>query len=160
MSVRLRYELHEHGWADCTIEIGSSLVTVSASYLSDALESLAAAVVALLRGDESSTAIFTEEPGEFQWRFSRIAPDQLRVQIHWSMPRWNEQPHDPATPIFNATCRRRTFAGQVLSELQRLLRENGEEGYKQRWIEYSFPSKRLSQIESLLANDTDARVGA
>ena len=160
MTVRLRYELHEHGWADCSVEIGENRLALSASYLSDALESLGSAVVAMLRGEHASTAVFSEEPGEFQWRFTQVPPDQLRVQILWSLPRWDEKPHDPRTPIFDATCRLRIFAGQLLSEFQRLLREYGEVGYKQRWVQHRFPSERLHQIESLLAGDTDVRVGA
>jgi hypothetical protein len=151
MTVNLLYDLHEAGWADCTVEIGDHRITVSASYLSDALDDLSAAVVALLRGEPSAAATFTEEPGEFTWQFERQDQGQLRVRIFWSLPRWEEQPHDPSVPIFEATCRLETFAGQLLAQLQRLLHELGEDGYKARWIAHEFPRRRLTQLQNLLA---------
>ncbi len=160
MTVKLRYELHDAGWADCTVEIGPDRVTASASYLSDALDSLSGAVVSLLKGDDSAEVIFSEEPGEFRWLLTRVPPDQLRVRIYWSLPRWNDQPHDVRMPILDATCRMRTFAGQVLAELQRLFTEYGETGYKARWVLHDFPSKRLHQLEELLAGPDSSRVGA
>ena len=158
MAVTLRYELHDAGWADCTLEIDEERVTVSASYLSDALEELSAAVVALLRGEPSAIASFAEEPGEFRWQFDRADGDQLRVRIYWSEVRWNDRLHDPSAPIIDGLCRMRTFAGQVVAELQRLLREYGEAGYKDRWVLHDFPTKRLEQLQALLADGAGGRL--
>jgi hypothetical protein len=152
MAVRLFYDLQEAGWADCTVEIDEHRVTVSASYLSNALDDLSAAVMALLRGASSATAAFAEEPGESRWQFDRESQDQVRLRIFWSLHRWEDRPHDPSVPIFEATCRLRTFAGQLLAELQRLLREFGEDGYKARWIKHEFPKNRLTELQELLAN--------
>lgn len=92
---------------------------------------------------------------------SLVPRGQLRVRIFWTLPRWKDQPHNVDTPIFDATCRIRTFAGEVLVELQRLLKEYGEAGYKERWVLHDFPSKRLRQLEELLAAGSDpSRVGA
>ena len=155
MAVMLRYELREAGWADCTVQIGEQRITVSASYLSNALDDLAAAVVALLRGESSATATFAEEPGEFRWQFDRQDNDQVRVRIYWSIPRWKEQLHDPATPIFDGVCPSRTFAEQLVAELQRLLRKYGVSGYRDRWVLHNFPSKRLEQLQALLADSAE-----
>ena len=43
MGVEFSYELTGAGWAECTLRIGEQCVTVTASYLSDALGDLAAA---------------------------------------------------------------------------------------------------------------------
>jgi|SRR5438132_8456844 len=158
MAVKLRYELQEAGWAECTLEIDEQRVTVSASYLSDALDNLCAAVVALLHGEPSATASFAEEPGEFRWQFDLQDKDQLRVRVYWSEDRWNDRLHDPSAPIFDGLCRLRTFAGQVLAELQRLLRDVGETEYRRRWILNDFPMKRLEQLETLLGNGAEGRL--
>jgi len=148
--VTFRYELTGRGWADCTLQIGDRSVTASASYLSNALDDFARAVVAILNGDASASAEFTEEPGHFTWQFDRTDGDDLRVRLFWSLPRWNDEAHDPGTPLFDETCRLRTFAAQLLSELQRLQSQHGPAGYKDLWVLHEFPTRRLTQLESLL----------
>ncbi|MCU0650588.1 MAG: hypothetical protein MUF00_21555 [Gemmatimonadaceae bacterium] len=150
MTVRLTYDLPGAGWADCTIVIDGQALRLSASYLSDALDDLTGAVIAVLRGEECASAVFSEEPGEYRWELWRVGVDRLRLRIFWSLPRWGDGPHDPAEPIFDATCRLRTFGGQLLSELQRLLREHGEDGYRAKWVLYDFPMHRFTTLASLL----------
>jgi len=159
MAVNLRYELETAGWAHCTIKIDEQRAEITASYLSDALGDLCAAVVALLRGDRSASAPFAEEPGEFRWQFDVHDGDQLRVRIYWNEVEasWGEGLPDPSTPIFDGLCRLRTFAGQVVAELQRLLREHGQTGYKERWVLNDFPTKRLEQLEALLSDGAAGR---
>ena len=59
MGVQLSYELVGAGWAKCTIRVDDATATVTASYLSDALDDLASAVSAALRGHPHATASFT-----------------------------------------------------------------------------------------------------
>ena len=47
--MRFQYDLVGQGWAECTVECGGRQATVLASYLTDALDDLCAAVAALLR---------------------------------------------------------------------------------------------------------------
>jgi hypothetical protein len=160
MAVKLRYELQVAGWAECTVEIDEQRATVTASYLSDALGDLCAATVALLRGEPSATATFAEEPGEFRWQFDIQNGDQLRIRIYWNEveAHWSNGIPDPSAPIFDGLCQLRTFAGQVVAELQRLLREYGETGYRERWVLSDFPTKRLEQLESLLSDGAGGRL--
>lgn len=151
--VRLHYELTAPGWADCTLQIGDRTVTASASYLSNALDDFARAVVGILKGDASASAEFTEEPGHFTWKFDRTDDENVRVRLFWSLPRWNDEHHDPSTPLFDETCRLRTFAGQLLSELQRLQAQHGQRGYKELWVNHEFPVKRLTQLKSFLSGE-------
>lgn len=143
--MKLRYDLSGTGWAYCTIEIGEATATVTASYLSDALDDLAGAVVGLLRGDEQSTANFAEEPGEYRWEFARKGSEGVTIRIRFLGSGPDNQ------PIFEAETRLRTFAGALLSELQRLLREHGAAGYKERWVLHDFPERRIDQLKELLA---------
>jgi hypothetical protein len=149
--MKFRYELSGSGWAECTVELGGQRATVVASYLSDALDSLAGAVVALLRGDPAAAASFQREPGEFRWEFRRVGPERVRVRV---VEVDDDQPPGRVpveTTLIDGECRLRTFAGGVLSELQRLLAEHGEAGYRHAWKLHEFPSRRVSQLQTLLA---------
>jgi hypothetical protein len=50
MGVQISYDIVGAGWAKCTIRVDDACATVTASYLSDALDDLASAVAASLRG--------------------------------------------------------------------------------------------------------------
>lgn len=143
--MKFHYDLTGIGWADCTIEIGEATATATASYLSDALDDLAGAVVALLSGDERSTAIFVEEPGEYSWEFTRKGSDGVRIRIRFLGAGSDDH------PIFEAETRLSTFAGALLSELERLLRQYGTAGYKERWVRHAFPEHRVDQLKEFLA---------
>jgi hypothetical protein len=68
--IDLHYELTGTGWSECRVVIGESRCDLTASYLSDALGDLAAAVEDVLRWPGvDARAVFVEEPGEFGWRF-------------------------------------------------------------------------------------------
>ena len=72
LSVEFRYDLVGVGWSECTLIIDDTHVTVTASYLSDALRDLVAAVSRVTAGLPDATASFDEEPGEYRWRLFRI----------------------------------------------------------------------------------------
>src|SRR6185437_14618089 len=143
--MKFHYDLTGIGWVDCTIEIGEATATATASYLSDALDELAGAVVALLRGNEQSTATFVDEPGEYRWEFARERSDGVRIRIRFLGA------GSVNYPIFEAETLLGTFAGALLSELERLLREYGTAGYKERWVRHDFPERRIDELKTLLA---------
>jgi hypothetical protein len=145
----LRLELHA-GWLDCTFAAIDPPVVITASYLSDAPEDLAAAVVALLRGAPTASATWAEEPGEHRWRFTRLDAEQVRVCVY-AFPRlWGTRPDEEGEVLVDVRVRLRTFAGALLAELQRWERELGEAGYAEAWGEYPFPTPRLRQLRQLL----------
>lgn len=156
MAVQLRYELVGTGWARCTVAIGGARVDVTASYLSDALDSLCAATAGVLRGEADATATFAEEPGEYRWRLHRVGAELLRVRILEFDELWGGRPHADGRPVFDAECRLRTFAGALVAELQRILAEHGEAGYKAKWAEHDFPRRRLEQLQQLLVKGRGA----
>jgi len=151
MSVRLRYELRGTGWSECELEIDEQRVVASASYLSDALDELCRAVVEILRGERSSRAAFDEEPGEYRWLFDRIGDERLRIRVLDFPELWGNRPDEEGELLFDAECRLRTFAGALLSELQRLLETYGESGYREKWAEHEFPMRRMHQLRDLLS---------
>lgn len=66
--VHINYQLRANtiGWASCDVAIGSSSVTITASYLGHALEELVDAACRVMSGETQSEAHFWEEPGEYR----------------------------------------------------------------------------------------------
>ena len=158
MGVQLSYELVGAGWAKCTIRVDDATATVTASYLSDALDDLASAVSATLRGHPHATASFTEEPGEYRWIFEPLPEGKVVVRILEFREMWGGRPDEEGEVIFQAQCRLRTLAGALLSELQKLERTYGLVGYRQKWVEHDFPIGRLDELRELLDDSPDRDV--
>ena len=152
MGVQLSYDLVGTGWARCTICVDDASATVTASYLSDALDDLASAISATLRGHPHATAAFTEEPGEYRWVFNPLPEGKVSVRILEFKEMWGGRPDEEGELIFHAKCRLRTLAGALVSELQRLERTYGFAGYREKWVEHDFPTQRLAELQNLLDN--------
>lgn len=149
--VALHYELTGTGWSECRVEIGDVGCSVTASYLSDALGELASAVEDVLRWPGvDARAVFAEEPGEYRWRFVAAGRDRVRVKII-EFPDWGITNDDAGKVVFDAECSRRALGQAVAAELRRILEAHGERGYRKKWVEFDFPTARLSAIEALLA---------
>jgi hypothetical protein len=146
MSIYLKYNLFSSGWSECMINIDEQNVTITASYLDDALGSLASAVVRIVEGISDSTASFAEEPGEYRWRFFKKEPDRLIVRIIQFDELWGHKPDEQGKVIFEAKCRLRTFAGAVVSMLQSVLNNYGIDGYKDKWAAHDFPLMTYNRL--------------
>ena len=109
--MEFRYELTGHGWASCRLEVGGRRVELIASYLSDALDDLCAAVAAVLRGERLAGASWDGEPVEFRGRLERVGTDRLHVGVLQLGDVMHHRPDDEAEALLDAECRLRTFAG-------------------------------------------------
>jgi len=146
--MRLNYALEDAGWATVSLECGEQRVEMTASYLHDSLRDLASAAKAIAAGRPEVRVVFMDEPGEHQLVWRRMAGDTVEVEVLWyddwkSLELSNSK---GVRKLLGAT----TVAqvrGQVLSELQRLLRENGEAGYREKWVEHDFPAEQLRELE-------------
>jgi hypothetical protein len=148
--VKLSYDLDGPGWANCRLEIENQSLSLSASYLSDALGDLVAATSSILRGEKRALASFAEEPGEFRWELDLLGRDRVRVRVFWDGVRWEEAPHDPSTPLIDGECTVHELGAAVLGELSRLQRELGESGYVKEWIRHPFPRSGMLELANLL----------
>ena len=146
------YTLTGKGWSKCFAQIGEHSADVTASYLDDALGDLLRAIVGLMKDVEDTTASFAEEPGEYRWRFRRVAPDKVNIRILQFGELWGYKPDEEGEILLDVTCRLRTFAGAVLSASQRVLEEHGLEGYKAEWVAHDFPLDLQQELKSLLAS--------
>ena len=149
MSVTFSYELTGRGWAECTVRIGERVAKVSASYLSDALADLASATAAALRGHPAACASFAEEPGEYRWMLEPRADGQVRLRV-LEFPESRGGKPEEGIVLLDGECRLRTFAGAIVSELQRLEAKHGQEGYRRLWVNHEFPAERLTELQGLL----------
>jgi hypothetical protein len=150
LSIEFRYQLTGAGWSECTLIVDDGHVTVTASYLSDALRSLISAVCRVLEGTDEATAAFDEEPGEFRWRLYRIDDELVRVMILEFDDLWSDKPDSDGKPIFDVRCRLRTFAGAVYDGCKQLLAEHGHAGYKEQWHEHDYPDSEFEELKRLL----------
>lgn len=149
--MNLRYDIVGTGWAERHIEFGGQQATVSASYVSDALDDLCAALIAVLRGDKEAEASFVEKPGEFRWQLERRGSANLRIVIteYAEMPSANRRAS--VAVLLDAEAPLLTFASAVLSELQRLEADDGGRSYAEKWHLYPFPATRIPQLKALLS---------
>lgn len=150
MAISVQYNLTGAGWSECIVEIDDQQAHLTASYLSDALADLLDAVTAVVRGANEATASFTEEPGEYRWRFRRVSQCRLYVCILWFDQIFSDRADGEGKIILEAECRLQTFAGAVLSASQQVLATHGLDGYRERWVNHDFPRKLQAKLQESL----------
>jgi len=180
------YKLTGHGWAECTVMDGDDASPMRVSYLSDALGDLVRAVLSLF---ESATSCvveceWTDEPGEYHWRFTRIGdsvhvqiteqgttrleadtPGDDRDEILLALFEGNLSHVDIATlddwdeaqhVLFEGDVLLIDIATQVEREMAAILDEYGVAGYKEDWIENDFPSEEYMRLCALIGSASHA----
>lgn len=140
----ISYRLVGPGWAACDVTLGDRRASLTASYLSDPLGQLAAAIVMLWLGAPSARVSFCEEPGEYRWGFDwHRSPDghvtSLRIRI-WEFDQlWGYQPEDQGTKLFDEVIDAKAVYDAVLAALDQVWARHGDQGYKELWDQYDFP---------------------
>lgn len=149
MAFSLTYDLEDAGWATAWVQDGSSSFEISISYLHDSLRELAEAARALRDGAMAATVVFEDEPGEMQLVCTRtsIGLDyELRSLDHWSC--WRTQPDGPFEIVHRVRTTVLIFCEEVTKELEALLKQHGEKGYKKKWIMAEFPVESLRDLQT------------
>jgi hypothetical protein len=145
----LTYELRGSGTAEAVISDERASVTLTASYLSDALGDLADATLALMRGADRSRFAWAEEPGEYRWLLARQGAD-LQITVLWFRDTFSRQGDEQGGVVFRSQCSLVRFAGQVHGLLLRLLDDWGVEGYARQWKNHEFPLAAHERLTALL----------
>ncbi|WNR46892.1 hypothetical protein [Paenibacillus roseipurpureus] len=147
--MRFEYELTGIGWADGSIEMNSSTVYFSTSYITDALNDMLKAINALIP-EVSPYSVsrvqfeWNEEPGGTVWTLSKIDNDSLRVQI---ISFENLRNKKQKVIELDETCSILEFTGAVVQALDLLLKQYGREGYKEKWVNNDFPMDRYLKLK-------------
>jgi hypothetical protein len=149
VALSLEYRLTGCGWSECRLVSSRAEVTITASYLTDALGNLAAAALELLNGASSARCSFDEEPGEYRWVLD-AAEGSLLVRVLEFQELWSDAPDTEGTVVFRCSCTVLTFGTAVYEALSRVLAKEGMAGYKSKWVEHAFPLDAFRQIEAVL----------
>lgn len=120
-------------------------VLIPASFISDALGDLTAAVVALLRGAGEVTVRWVGEPGEYRWHFVR-AGERVLIRVTWLSDQQSRRAVPREEELFVASCALTRLAAQVRGTLRQLLHEHGVEGYVALWKNHPFPMEDFQRL--------------
>lgn len=146
--MKLRYNLTGSGWSEAVLEDGAHTVTVTASYLSDALGALSRGALAVLRGSGEVRFSFDEEPGEYRWVLRKKDAENYELTLLEFTTLWANKPDDAGSVIFQRNVSRLGFAKMVLMALEDVRHEYGEAGYKAKWVSHEFPSRELAELHA------------
>jgi hypothetical protein len=150
--VEFRYRLTGTGSAEAQLADGRSSADVTASYLSDALGNLLAAVLLLLDGAAEARCSWDEEPGENRWVFERAGAD-VHLRILTFRGRRKPGSDQAGTVAFETTQPLAVMARAIADGAEAVVAEYGEQGYLDRWLLHPFPSAQLAMIRARLAQE-------
>lgn len=148
--VEFGYRLTGTGWSEARLTDGPSSVTITASYLGDAIGELLEAVGVLLDGAEQARCSWAEEPGEYRWIFDRAGSD-VRLRVLAFPDDDPLEPDDRGQVVFESTAPLREIADAIARGAQNVLDEYGEDEYLRRWVQHPFPVGHLELIQAHLA---------
>ena len=143
--MKLHYDLHDAGMGDGDRRIGDQKVQMT-GLVPDSLRDLASAARALVMNGIEAT--FMDEPGEHQMIIRRIN-EEVDLEIMWYADWRGWKIAGPGQRRLSGRTTLADVRGQVLSQLRRLLDQNGESGYLQKWGEHPFPMTEMHDLEKL-----------
>lgn len=136
------------GWTKATITNGSEEISVTGTYLSDAIRDFIMVITTIVEGAENVTCSWQEEPGQYRWLISR-RDGSIELSILWYDKAFSHQRNEDGQQIFSCTADLRRFGKSVQRELDRMVYEYGVEGYKRTW-NYDFPLRELDRLRTAL----------
>lgn len=150
--VEFSYRLVGPGWSEARFAVGDQWVGLTASYLTDALGDLVAAVYDLIQGSESAHVSWALEPGEYRWLFARIG-ESVEVRIlSFDDDYFDHAPEAIGDERLAASVPLAALARAIVAGANRVLEQYGETSYRERWIEHPFPTATLTDLETALAS--------
>jgi hypothetical protein len=149
-TMEFTYRLTGLGWSEARIADDETTATITASYLSDALGDLLAAVGLLLEGAAGARCSWDEEPGEYRWIFVRDE-ESVHLRVLGFAELWGGESDDRGATVFETRQPLTTLAAAIADGAAAVLAEHGLAGYVARWAEAPFPSSRLTMIRDQLA---------
>lgn len=139
------------GWLRVRVGDAHGEHRLAASYLSDALDHLLAALAALAAGDRNARLSWHGEPTEHRWLFAVDPERDVRVRILRFPDSEAAAPDDEGDPLVDTQVPLRELVHPVVAESRALLSRLGEDGYAREWRRWPFPARRLRILERWLA---------
>ncbi|TFZ07651.1 hypothetical protein [Ramlibacter humi] len=150
MRIAINYRLTGTGWSECVISCDEKSCVTTASYLSDALGNLVRAAVAVLSGFSALIFSFEEEPGEYRWVIRSARLNEIDVAVLEFPDLYGGRPDHEGKELLRIRCIPEDFAQAVYEAAARVLGEEGETGYAEKWSEHEFPTHQLVELGRLL----------
>lgn len=147
----LNYKLGNAGWANAKIAHGIRSCSMTVSYLHDSLGELTASTNLLMQGVTEAKVLFMDEPGEHMMFLQMQNENVLGIEIRWfdDWASWDMITDKKYKVVFKTQTKLADFAKEVLRNLEKIFKENGMEGYKEKWVESEFPLKGLEKLREL-----------
>lgn len=146
------YNLVGLGWAEAELVDDAASATITASYLTDALADLLETVAGLLTGAWEGRCSWEEEPGEYRWTFQQIG-GRVDLRVLWFDDVYDEQPDERGRIVFATQQPLHVLASAIADGAARVLAEYGQDGYRERWHLYPFPTGLLTGVQDLLDHE-------
>ncbi|MFM9925380.1 hypothetical protein VLK31_20490 [Variovorax sp. H27-G14] len=154
---RMGYVVSGAGWAKLSFRADADAepMVFAVSYLHDSLGDLARMGVELVKGAQSATAVFMDEPGEVQLvvngrKGNKDDKDDLSFELRgypdWAS--WDMTSADNYKVLASGVVRRADLVRNIHAILERIYVDLGLVRYRELWVEHDFP---LRAYEVLVA---------
>ncbi|WP_326626142.1 MULTISPECIES: hypothetical protein [unclassified Streptomyces] len=154
--LQVSWELSGSGWARFRIADSTAERTDVVSYCTDALADLLGGVAGLYGPSTDQQVSFDLEPAEVRWRL-RCRGTNLVITVY-RFPDLNsswDAPDEEGTLVWSSTQPRPVFTHAVMEAAQAVLELHGEVGYREKWIQHSFPVAALQDLRRLHLRDDE-----
>ena len=152
MKIEFDYILEEHGWAVGKLKSRDFSAEFNASYLHDTLNSIINALIGLLTDRNRVVIPFYDEPGEHQVVIEKIDSTKITIELKWYEDYATEYmiDADKYESLFKEETTLKSFIANGFNSIEKILNENGIDGYKEKW-RHEFPIsdyKKLTELKS------------
>lgn len=137
------------GWLLVVVGDGHGQVRFTASYLTNALDDLLAALLALTRGEQHARVSWEGEPTEYRWNITIDAFDYAHVRVLVFPDPCAEQPIG-GHQLLDVDLPLPMLIGSVTAAARDLLTRRGTDGYARQWHAGPFPIDQLLALEQWL----------
>ena len=151
MNVELECEPVRTGHVRLRLVMGMATIEHFATWFSEALDEVAGAVEALLRGHPSPRAILVDAPTEYRWLFDSEPGGRVRVRVLEFPDYPSGRRDEEARTLLDATCGTGALATAVVACVAKLQNAYGVQRFED-LAKMQLPVHRREAIESLLAN--------
>jgi hypothetical protein len=145
--LHLLYILEEHGWATFAVAQNGKYCSSSVSYIYDSLYVLLETACSLMQGSRQEMVEFHCEPGVYRLFLETKDEGFLSLKMRGY--------YDGSTPLekfheaFKGLCKLKRYVQQLLACCDKILQEDGAEGYLKKWQLSEFPMDKYLKLKSL-----------